>query len=65
MTKYKYIAAPIYWDYEEDSAYIKNWYDFNDEYLSKGWEVERVDELHDNTHPTLMYILRKEQNGES
>lgn len=56
------IAIPLYWD---TSGYanivIKNWQQLNEEYLSKGWEVERVDELHANSRPALIYILRKEK----
>ncbi len=62
---YERKAIPIYWDSNTLSGvYVKNWKQLNDQYLSKGWEVERVDELHDDNHPVLMYILRKEKNEE-
>ena len=60
---YERIAVPIYWDSSSiTSIHIKNWQQLNDQYLSKGWEVERVDELHTDMRPFLMYILRKENN---
>lgn len=65
MTKYEHVVVPIYWDTKNYTTYLRNWKQLNEERLSKGWEVERVDELHDDKHPVLMYILRKEQNGES
>ena len=62
---YERVAIPIYWDSNTLSGiFVKNWKQLNDQYLSKGWEVERVDELHSNTHPLLMYILRKEKDVE-
>lgn len=62
---YERMAIPIYWDSNTLSGiFVKNWKQLNDQYLSEGWEVERVDELHSNTHPMLMYILRKEKEVE-
>lgn len=61
---YERIAVPLYWDSNTlTGIFVKNWKQLNEQYLSKGWEVERVDELHDNAHPILMYILRKEKDG--
>lgn len=62
---YERVAVPIYWDTESyTTTVIKNWKTLNDKYLSNGWEIERVDELHSNTYPMLMYILRKEYDNE-
>ncbi len=56
------IAVPLYWNTSGyASITIKNWEQLNEQYLSKGWEIERVDELHDNSRPVLIYILRKEK----
>ena len=56
------IAVPLYWVSSGcANMVIKNWQQLNEDYLSKGWEVERVDELHANSHPALIYILRKEK----
>ena len=61
---YERIAVPLYWDSNTlTGIFVKNWKQLNEQYLSKGWEVERVDELHDNEHPMLMYVLRKEKDG--
>ena len=55
----KRVAIPIYWDFETyNNLLIANWKLLNEKYLTEGWEVERVDELHDDTHPVLMYILK-------
>lgn len=60
----KRVAIPIYWAFENyenyNDALIRNVKVLNEEYLNKGWEVERVDELKDTNHPILMYILKKE-----
>lgn len=59
---YERIAIPLYWYSNTLSGiFIKNRKQLNEQYLSKGWEIERVDELHDNDRPVLMYILRKEK----
>ncbi len=61
---YERKLVPMFWD-NQDCGYrestLKNLDYINDNYLSKGWEVERVDELHDTEGTTLMYILRKEK----
>lgn len=60
---YERMAIPLYWDSNTLSGiFVKNWKQLNEQYLSKGWEIERVDELHDNSHPMLMYVLRKEKD---
>ena len=60
------VAIPIYWAFENyenyNDALIRNVKVLNEEYLNKGWEVERVDELKDPNHPILMYILKKEND---
>ena len=60
------VAIPIYWSFENyedhNDILIRNVKVLNEEYLGKGWEVERVDELKDANHPVLMYILKKENN---
>lgn len=62
---YERKLVPMFWD-NQDYGYrestLKNLDYINDNYLSKGWEVERVDELHDKEGTTLMYILRKEND---
>lgn len=60
---YERIAIPIYWDNSNANVtriHLENLEQLNEQYLSKGWEIERVDELHDNLRNVLMYILRKE-----
>lgn len=62
---YERIAIPIYWDNSDTnvtSIHLENWEQLNEQHLSKGWEIERVDELHDNLRNVLMYILRKEKD---
>lgn len=59
------IAVPIYWtssDAKATDIYLENWEQLNEQYLSKGWEIERVDELHSDLRNVLMYILRKERD---
>ena len=66
MSLYERTLVPIFWTnntYGYDGAVLKNLNLINDDYLSKGWEVERVDELHDAEGIALMYILRKEKDG--
>lgn len=61
---YERTLVPMFWnnsDYGYRESILKNLDYINDDYLSKGWEVERVDELHDKEGTTLMYILRKEK----
>lgn len=63
---YERMAIPIYWDLSNYShTKLKNWEQFNSEYLSNGWEIERVDELHSELSTVLMYIIRKEKKEES
>nr|DAT41905.1 MAG TPA: hypothetical protein [Caudoviricetes sp.] len=61
----KRVAIPIYWVFENYENYndilIRNVKVLNEEYLDKGWEIERVDELKDINHPILMYILKREE----
>lgn len=57
---YEYKSIPIFWFFNYGEKIIKNYNNLND-LLSKGWEVERVDELHDD-HNVLMYILKREKN---
>ena len=62
---YERIAVPIYWDTSTTNAasiHLANWEQLNEEHLSKGWEIERVDELHSDLRDVLMYILRKEKD---
>lgn len=62
---YERIAIPIYWDNSNTnvtSIHLENWEQLNEQYLSEGWEIERVDELHSDLRNVLMYILRKEKN---
>lgn len=62
---YERIAIPIYWDNSNTnvtSIHLENWEQLNEQYLSKGWEIERVDELHSDLRNVLMYILRKEKD---
>lgn len=66
MSLYERMLVPIFWTnnaYGYDGAVLKNLNLINDDYLSKGWEVERVDELNDAEGIALMYILRKEKDG--
>lgn len=63
---YERMAIPIYWDPSNYSHIkLKNWEQLNSQYLSNGWEIERVDELHAELAPVLMYIIRKEKKEES
>lgn len=63
---YERIAIPIYWNSSSiTNIELKNWKQLNDQYLSEGWEIERVDKLDSYTYPVLMYILRKEKKEES
>lgn len=56
------IAIPLYWDFSGcANMVIKNWEQLNEQYLRRGWEVERVDELHSDSRPALIYVLRKEE----
>lgn len=60
---YERTLVPMFWDnqnYGYGESTLKNLDYINCNYLSKGWEVERVDELHDKEGTTLMYILRKD-----
>lgn len=60
------VAIPIYWGFESYENYndilIRNLKVLNEDYLNKGWEIERVDELKDATRHILMYILKKEND---
>ena len=56
-------AVPIFWTVNYSERKIINYDDLNT-CLSKGWEVERVDELHDDVN-VLMYILKREKNNEN
>ena len=63
---YERIAIPIYWNSSSiTNIELKNWKQLNDQYLSEGWEIERVDKLDSYAYPVLMYILRKEKKEES
>lgn len=65
MSLYERTLVPMFWsnnEYRDDESILKNLNLINDDYLSKGWEIERVDELHDVGGTTLMYILRKEKD---
>lgn len=62
---YERIAIPIYWTNSDTKAidiHLANWEQLNEQYLSEGWEIERVDELHSDLLNVLMYILRKEKD---
>lgn len=62
---YERMAIPIYWDSSNYTRVkLKNFEQLNSQYLSNGWEIERVDELHSELAPFLMYILRKEKKEE-
>ena len=66
MNLYERTLVPMFWsnnEYRYGESVLKNLNLINDDYLSNGWEVERVDELHDAEGTTLMYILRKEKDG--
>lgn len=60
------VAIPIYWGFESCENYIdiliRNLKVLNEDYLNKGWEIERVNELKDSTRSILIYILKKENN---
>lgn len=60
------VAIPIYWAFENyedhNDILIRNLKILNEDYLNKGWEIERVNELKDANRPVLMYILKKENN---
>lgn len=51
-------SIPIYWY----NSIIKN-VDILDDRLSKGWEIERVDQLRNKYNPVLIYIVKKEKNN--
>lgn len=55
---YVYESIPVYWC----NGIIKN-IDILDDRLSKGWKIERVDQLRDRYNPVLMYIVEKEKNN--
>ena len=61
----KRVAIPIYCAFENyedhNDILIRNMKVLNEEYLDKGWEVERVDELKDTNRSVLMYILKKKE----
>ena len=62
MTEFERTSVPVFWTTRNYGiTTLKNWENLNERYLSKGWEIERVDELHDNDRPVLMYILRKKK----
>lgn len=62
---YRRIVIPIYWDNSNANVtriHLENLEQLNEQYLSKGWEIERVDEFHGDFRNVLMYILRKEKD---
>lgn len=64
MSLYERKLVPMFWsnnEYRYCESILTNLGIINDDYLSNGWEVERVDELRDAEGTTLMYILRKEK----
>lgn len=61
MSLYERQLVPIFLEYEYNELVFRNLNAINGYYLPNGWEVERVDELHDSEKTSLMYILRKEK----
>lgn len=61
MSLYERQLVPIFIEHEYGELVFSNLKAINDYYLPNGWEVERVDELHDAEKTSLMYILRKEK----
>lgn len=48
MSLYERQLVPIFLEYEYNELVFRNLNAINGYYLPNGWEVERVDELHDS-----------------
>lgn len=56
MSLYERQLVPIFFEYEYGELVFSNLNAINDYYLSNGWEIERVDELHDAEKKQVLCI---------
>lgn len=62
----EYYCLPVYWKFSsanpliDPNRYIANLKELNEDYLSKGWKIERTNTLRDTSTDVVLYILKRD-----
>lgn len=62
----EYYCLPVYWKFSsvnpliDPSKYIANLKELNEDYLAKGWRIERTDTLREASTDAVLYILKRD-----